>query len=255
MARGYSSEGVILKKINLGEADRLFTILTKYKGKINAIAKGVRKVASRRSPNLELLNHVKAQFAAGKTFDVITEVKALDTYKKIKEDLLKVSLGFHIAEITNEFLAEGQNNREVFELLIATLQRLNSEKNGEKIKKIVRAFEIKLLAIIGYKPQLERCVKCGSGLITTGNFFSPGAGGLLDRGCSMGTSSSRPISVNAVKILRFLQNGSWEKIDRLLVSPTDNLELEKLLKFYIEYLLEKELKSVRFVEQVVKKVL
>ena len=90
MARGYSAEGVILKKTNLGEADRLLTIFTKYKGKIRALAKGVRKITSRRSPNLELLNHVKAQFAGGKTFDVVTEVTTITTHKKIKENLFKV---------------------------------------------------------------------------------------------------------------------------------------------------------------------
>src|SRR4030067_102563 len=161
MARGYSAEGVSLKKTNLGEADRLLTIFTKYKGKTNAIAKGVRKVTSRRSPNLELLNHVKAQFAAGKTFDVITEVSTITTHRKIKESLLKVSLGFYIAEITNEFLPESQANKELFELLVATLGRLNKEEDTERIKKIDRTFEIKLLAPTDYKPQLHQRAQCG----------------------------------------------------------------------------------------------
>jgi len=250
MARGYSAEGVILKKTNFGEADRLLTIFTKYKGKIRSLAKGVRKITSRRSPNLELLNHVKAQFAGGKTFDVVTEVTTITTHKKIKENLFKVSLGFHIAEITDEFLPEDQINRELFELLISTLARLNKEEDAERIKKIVRAFEIKLLAITGYKPQLGHCVKCGRALSVTGNFISPQAGGVLDKRCAVGEVFLRPVSADSIKLLRFLQGNTPAKIDRLTIPHSLNSELEAILKFYIEYLLEKELKSVKFIEQV-----
>ena len=250
MARGYSAEGVILKKTNLGEADRLLTIFTKYKGKIRALAKGVRKITSRRSPNLELLNHVKAQFAVGKTFDVVTEVTTITTHKKIKEHLFKVSLGFHIAEITDEFLPEDQVNKELFELLVSTLRRLNVEEDTEKIKKIVRTFEIKLLAITGYKPQFDHCVKCGGSLSKVGNFISPEAGGVLDKKCSIGGTFIRPISADSIKLLRFLQESTLAKIDRLIITHLLNNEIESRLKFYIEYLLEKELKSVKFIEQV-----
>lgn len=250
MAHSYSAEAIVINRRNFGEADRIVTLLLKYKGKFDAIAKGVRKVSSRRGPNLDLLNQVKAHFAIGKNLDVITEVQTLNSFKKAKEDLDRVSSGFYIAEIVNEFLAEGQGGREVFNLLLYTLRELDKETDLEKIRKVLRAFEIKFLHIIGYKPQLSRCVRCGDKLVTSGNFISPEAGGTLNEKCAIQTISKKPISNDAIKILRFLQEESWEKIDKLIISSGLNLELERHLRFYIEYLLEKELKSANFIEQI-----
>ena len=89
MSRSYTAEAIILKRTNFDEADKIITFLSKYKGKFTAIAKGVRKIASRRSPNLELFNKVKGHFASGRNLDVLTEVETVHTFKKIKESLEK----------------------------------------------------------------------------------------------------------------------------------------------------------------------
>jgi len=252
MSRTYSAEGFVLKRINIGEADRIITFLLRYKGKYTAIAKGIRKVASRKSPNLELLNLSKIYLARGKTFDVITEAQAIETYKDLKDDLNKISYGFYLVELTSEFLAEGQGGKEVYELIARTLKLLDGEKNIEKIKLYIRAFEIKFLDLIGFKPELVYCVHCRQPLKPTGNYLSPEAGGVLELSCRGNNLLMQPISRTALIALRFLQKEDWPKIQRLVVSQDLNTELERNSRFYLEYLLEKELKSSRFIGEVVK---
>jgi DNA repair protein RecO (recombination protein O) len=250
MARTYSAQAIVLKRTNLGEADRLITLLSKYKGKLTAIAKGIRKVASRKAPNLELLNHVKVYLAQGKTFDVITEAEAIETYKNLKADLSRVGFGFYLAEVTNEFLADGQGGREGFDLLRDALRLVNQESDPAKVKLYVRAFEIKFLVSLGFKPELNRCTKCGRELTPHGNYFIPEFGGVVHGSCKTNNLLAQPISRDALVSLRFLQKENWQKIQRLVVSQGLNNELERSLKFYLEYLLEKEIKSSGFINKV-----
>ena len=249
MARTYSAEGIVLRRTNFGEADRLITFLTRYKGKLTALAKGVRRIASRRAPNLELLNHVKIFLAVGKNFDIVTEAEAIATFKQTKENLNKVGFGFYLSEITNEFLAEGQGARVVFELLLRVLKLLETETNLEKIKTFLRAYELKFLEAVGFRPRFDQCAKCGRDIAIAENFLSPEAGGIIDRTCAASSLFVKKISPDAVKTLRFLQRENWSKIERLAVYPRLNTELERSLRFYLEYLLEKEIKSAKFIEE------
>ncbi|MEX0621752.1 MAG: DNA repair protein RecO [Candidatus Woykebacteria bacterium] len=250
MARTYAAEAIILNKRNFGEADRLITFLSKYKGKFDGLAKGVRKVASRRGPNLDLLNHVNVYLARGKNFDVVVEVETIHTFKEAKEDLDKISSGFHLLEITNGFLEEGQGETEIFNLLLGSLRRIEAGKDLFKSKETLRAFEIKFLAEVGFKPQLRQCVVCSREVNENNHLLSPELGGVLDKGCSTNSLLSKPISVEAIKLLRFLQKEDWEKINKLSISPFVFSELETHLKFYIEFLLEKELKSVKYLQKI-----
>jgi DNA repair protein RecO (recombination protein O) len=252
MARTYSAEGIVIKRINIGEADRVITFVSKYKGKFTAVAKGVRKVASRRAPNLELLNHIKAYFAVGKNLDVVTEVESLATFRNIKEDLFKLGFSFHLAEMVNEFLAEDQGGIEIFDLLLKTLGTLQVEENPNKSKILLHAFDIKFLDLVGYKPQLFSCAKCGKKIRKGQNFFAADLGGVIDLTCGKNSFLSRPISQDTVKLLRFLQKENWPKISRLSITDSLNKEIGGLLRFYIEYLMEKELKSTKFIDQIKK---
>ena len=250
MARTYSIEAIILKKSNFGEADRLITFLPKYKGKFTSVAKGVRKIASRRGPNLELFNHVKAYLAAGKNLDVVTEVETIETFKNVKDDFGKVCYGFHLAEIVNEFLADNQGGTEIFNLLLDTLRLIDKSKDQRETKKLLCAFELKLLDHIGFRPQLDRCLICDVDVRNGNRLISPEFGGVVHTSCSVNTLFTKPISSNGLKVLKFFQREDWPKIERLVVPTNLNSELEQISLFYLEYLLEKELKSSKFIRQV-----
>ncbi|HUD45110.1 MAG TPA: DNA repair protein RecO [Patescibacteria group bacterium] len=141
------TEGVIIKRRNVNEADKLITVLTRTNGKLQIKAPGVRKIASRRSPHIELLNRSFLTLYVRYTTPVLTEAQMVSDYKFIKQDLLKIGYAYHICEITDGLCAEGQENETVFELLIATLDNLCATSDPFAV---VHDFELDLLETLGF---------------------------------------------------------------------------------------------------------
>src|SRR3989339_1236692 len=152
---GIKVEGIILKRRNLGEADRILTVLTLQKGKISVLAKGVRRIASRRAGNVELLNRCLLYLHQAKTFLILTEASSIDTYQKLKEDLTLSTYAFHIIELVDKLTAENQENDMLYEHLVNVLQRLS--RNPRQI--LVRAFEAKILTNQGFESFKEGLLK------------------------------------------------------------------------------------------------
>ncbi len=144
--RAFKTEGIVLKRSDFGEADRILTVFTLHRGKITVIAKGVRRITSRRAGNVELLNRVSMFLYPGKNFLILTEAESLDTYQKLKGDLTLSIYAFHILELVNRLTAENQENRILYGFLIEVLARLS--KNPRQI--LVRAFEAKVLSDLGF---------------------------------------------------------------------------------------------------------
>lgn len=142
----YKTEGIILKRTNFGEADRILTIYTKHYGKIKALAKGVRKIASRKGGNVETFNHVSLLLVQGKNFDIVTEAEVVESFKSWRRDLKKVGLAFYFSELVDKLTPEGQANRVVFELLREYLVKIGREGEFE----LIRSFEEKLLEELGF---------------------------------------------------------------------------------------------------------
>ena len=245
----FSSEGIILKRVDFGEADRLITIFTKNKGKIVSLAKGIRRIESRRAGNVELLNKAKLFFAQSKSLPILTEAESLKTYKNIKKDLKKVGYAYYLTELVDEFFHDSQENYKTFDLLSEALDNLD-QINNARAENIVRAFELKILSLAGYRPQIHTCIKCNKPLEPEGNLFSADLGGVLCESCGRQSLLARPISTEAVKVMRFMQEKPLSEVDKLNVSKNLAEELKNHLKFYLEFILERELASTIFVEQV-----
>jgi len=126
--RSFKTEGIVIKRRNFNEADRILTVMTRDYGKIHIKAAGVRKITSRRSAHIELLNHTTLHLYKGKVFLVLTEATMRDDFSKIKEDFDKVGLAYHLCELIDGLCPENQENRNVFDLLLKTLAIL-SENN------------------------------------------------------------------------------------------------------------------------------
>lgn len=144
--RGFKTEGVVLKRSDFGEADRILTVFTLQKGKIAVLAKGVRRITSRRAGNVELLNRVVIYLHQGKGMPILTEATTLETYSKLKEDLTLSTYAYHIIELVNKLTAENQGNKILYEYLVEVLRRL--ERKPRQI--LIRAFEAKILTNLGF---------------------------------------------------------------------------------------------------------
>lgn len=146
--RSYKTEGIILARRNSGEADKILTIFTRYHGKIRVVAKGVRKTTSRKRGSLELFNRVIIFLVKGKTFDIITEAEVSDGFRAWRGDLLRVGIAYHFAEVVNKLTREGQEAKEVFNLLVESYVGL-SDKDLD-VPSFVDEFKKRVLTELGF---------------------------------------------------------------------------------------------------------
>ena len=151
----FKAEGIILKRRNLGETDRILTVFTHQRGKITVLAKGVRKITSRRAGNVELLNRSILYLHQAKSFFILTEAQTIDTYPQLKTNLTLSTYAFHIIELVDKLTAENQENDMLYEHLVNVLQRLS--RNPRQI--LVRAFEAKILTNQGFESFKEGLLK------------------------------------------------------------------------------------------------
>jgi DNA repair protein RecO (recombination protein O) len=141
MIKSYRVEAIVLRKKNLGEADCLLTVYTKEKGKLTVIAKGVRKIASRKKGSLDTFNKVILQVADTKTIDIVTEALLLDNFSAWKTNITKVSLAYYIAEIIDRLTRDGEPNHEVYGLLVNFFQKLDdNQKLGSSRVEVSKEF-------------------------------------------------------------------------------------------------------------------
>ncbi len=239
----YKTEGVIIRHVSLGEADRLLTIYSRDFGKMRAVARGARRPKSKMAGHLELLTWSKLLIAKGNTLDVVSQGETIQSFLAIRNDLWLSACGMYIAELVDRFTAEMVANESIYGLLLDTLARLETERNADTV---LRYFELRLLGDLGYKPQLHQCVECNSVVAPGAHYFTPSGGGIVCPNCRGKQHVVRPLSLNALKVLRLMLASEYDTIKRLRIALELGTELEQLMAQYTTYLLEDEVKSSRF---------
>ncbi len=243
--RNYQTEAIIIKKTKLGEADRILTLYTPHLGKIQAVAKVVRRPRSKLAGHLELLTHNQVSLARGRNLDTVTGCQTINSFLPLKSNLELASCSLYAIELVDQFTADHIENYPLFQLLLETMHQLCQTGNNELA---LRYFELHLLNEVGYRPQLQRCVSCQATLEPVTNSFCPSAGGMLCPACSLSQPLTYPLSVNAQKVLRLLQGNDYNTVSRLKISPELSRELEGVMRDYLKYLLEREVKSVTWLD-------
>jgi len=245
--RTYQTEAIVIKKSKLGEADRILTLYTPNLGKIQAVARGVRRARSKMAGHLELLTHSQVTLARGRNLDIVTGSQTIDSFLPLKSDLLLSSCGLYLIELVNQFTPEESDDAAVYQLLLSTLKSLCGTDNRDLL---LRYFELKLMDIAGFRPELRECISCHKPLEPVVNSFSASAGGALCPFCAHKQPFAFEITVNALKVLRFIQDNSFEAVARLKIDAPLARELEAVTRHYLRYLLEREVKSAAWLDTV-----
>jgi DNA repair protein RecO (recombination protein O) len=247
-----------LKQTKLGEFDKIVTIYTPEFGKLRAVAKGACRPKSKLGGNVEPLTYSLMLLAKGRNLDIVTQSQTVNGFLALKSDLWRMACGFYILELIDSFTVEGGENRPLFDLLLDILNQLSEPASNDSI---LRYFELHLLHHLGYRPQLRRCVSCNSLLKPVVNFFSLGKGGLLCPHCNseenhdygqieqMALKPSPPISVGALKVLRLWQSCDYATARRVRIKPELSSELERVMHKYIRFILQRELKSLTWLQE------
>lgn len=209
----YKTEGIILKRIDVGEADKILTVFSKQRGKISVIAKGVRRVTSRKGGNLELLYHCVFYLAEGRNLDVLSDVSVIENFDEMRSNLVKIGYAYQIAEVLDKLTVEDQEAFTVFELLRETLETLNAATRRYEL--ILTSFSIKLLSDLG--------------------FWS---------------ANDLKVTPSIKKTLLFLERASYSNVLRLRLEKRVSEEAVSFIESYVEYVIERKLVSKKFVRDI-----
>lgn len=243
--RLYRTEAIVLKRRDYGEADRLLTVFTSQHGKLVLLGKGVRKTQSRKAGHVELFTHSTFLIAKGRTWDLVTQAEMIEPYLGVRESLLRTSYAYYIAELLDGFTQEQDAQPALFALLRETLARL-AASNEETLPLVARFYDLHLLSLAGYQPQLFHCVACQTELEPVTNYFSIVDGGVLCPQHGEGRVDAEPLPLPLFKALRFIQSRDWEQVAQLNLSAAMQADLERLLHGYIVYQLERNVRSAAF---------
>ena len=252
----YRVEALVLRHRRLGEADRVLTLFTREHGKLQAVVRGARKIRSRMGGHVEPLMHTSVLLVRGRSLDIVTQAQAVSAFPRVRDDLLAATRGLLMAEIVERFSEEHEPNQALFAHLIEGLTRLEAVELPPEL--VVRAFETGVLELEGYRPVLDRCVSCGNSPGDTGAgplSFGAAWGGVLCAACAAGQDRAalRPLSAPALAGLRTLQDRGY-LADPAPWAPTATSttaanEVERLLRWHLQSVLERPLETAAFLDQ------
>ena len=253
--RIYSTEAIVLRRTDFGEADRMVTLMTPQLGKLKVLAKGARKITSRKAGHIELFTRTQLQLARGRNFDIITQAELVETYRTLREDMQRGSSAHYLCELVDQFGQEGSEDEPLYDLLSNGLQWLC---NAPDPKLAVRVFEMQLLELTGYQPQLFECALTSARLevdlaqtstqvVLTA--FSPQQGGTV---CAVAARTVREavmLTPSALKLLRDLQTQPEAALLAMTIAPELHGQVERTMQRYMNFVLERALKSAGLLKQ------
>jgi DNA repair protein RecO (recombination protein O) len=235
----YRDQGIVLRTIRLGEADRIVTLVTADHGKVRAVAKGVRKTLSKFGSRLEPTSHVALLLYAGRELDVVTQAEAIDHFRVIREDLQRFAKATAMLEAVDQVAQERQPNVRLYQMLLGGLRALAAHDAAL----LVPAFFLKLLALEGFHPVLDECVSCGRSDELVG--FDTAEGGALCRTCLRGPR----VSAGALTTVRRILGGELAAVLNERATP-EVAEVDRLACRALEHHLERRLRSLTVLDRV-----
>ncbi|MBL8119375.1 MAG: DNA repair protein RecO [Anaerolineae bacterium] len=246
--RAFRTSAIILKRRDFGEADRLLTILTPERGKLDVIAKGARKPTSTKTGHVELFTRSDMLIHKGRDLDIVSQAEMTAPYLGIRENLARGAYASYAAELLDRFTGEADDSySDLFELLDETLARLCDEADP---RLVVRYYEIQLLDLVGFRPELSECVVSRETVEAEDQYFSYVLGGVVRPGYVHDGMGVVPVSMVGLKLLRHMQRSPFSHVRTLTIQAPLHDEVERILLGYITFLLERKLQSVDFVRRV-----
>jgi DNA repair protein RecO (recombination protein O) len=242
--RVIKTEAIVLRHRRLGDADRIVTLLTPLRGKIDVVAKGTLRSRSRMAGHLEPPTHVEVVLAHGQSMDIVTQAQAIESFGAVRSDLDRLSTAMYLLEIADRLTYEEAETNAIYGQLLAALVRI---ARGDGLQLIARTFELGLLEAAGFRPEWGQCVVCGSPVAADDAAWSAIAGGVLCRDCRGGHPTATALDPRVLRVLRAFQALPYEEAARIRLAPELIGRLERVMHELMHTVIERELKSAAFV--------
>jgi DNA repair protein RecO (recombination protein O) len=246
--RRYTTDAIVLSRFDLGEADRVLTLITPGMGKIKAIAKGVRRTTSRIGGSLEPFAELNVAMARGRTFDVVTQVSVGHAWLNLRDSLESAATAWYLAELADRSLEERHAAEPLYALLRRAYELLDA---GMDPGRVARWYEMHLLDELGVRPEVDRCVECDRVLEADGRFrWVPPLGGVLCDRCPGPPHDRTGLSLDALKLLKAYQRLDVAALAGLRLLAAVERETEADLREFTRLALERDARSLAFLDEV-----
>jgi DNA repair protein RecO (recombination protein O) len=245
------TKALVIREYIVGESDKYITLFTKELGKIQVIAPKGKKYDKGFASGTQLFVYGEFILTSYHTTYRLMNVEIINMFHDIRKDLNVLSYASYIAEFVQEVTHEGVGQEKLLMLTLVTLKSLMSQNSSLKLMRGI--FELRALSILGFMPELEKCVECHEELEENENtvyFFGSEAGGILCNKCSMSYKERLKISYSTLYTMKYIIHTSFNCLYAFNVSPVVLQELEKVCRHYTAYYISKRFKSAEFIDQI-----
>lgn len=250
--RTYRAVGLTLRKSPSGEADLVSSLYTREYGKLDVMARGARRLTSKLIGHFEPLTLVRLSIARGRTLDIVAEAEVVNAFPDVKADYASVVRGLHVVELIDGFSASSAANPQALDLALQTLEAIGKQSGAYDELALdlpLRYFDLQLLQLSGFLPELYQCVECGDELEPERHRFAAGAGGAICPDCGPPDVLVRPLSLPALKVLRLLhRTQSIDRLPQLNMPATVQREVHSILSETLQYWLDRQLRAQSFLD-------
>lgn len=245
----YPLTALVVRKTKLGETDSILTLLSRDGSQVRAVAKGLRKPGGRFGARLELYSEVELLLHTGRTLDVITEAQLVRSHASLRGDLDRNAAAAVVADLAEKVSVEGQPEERLYGLATTTLDVME-DASDEALERLVVAFLVKVMAMHGYRPQVDACVICGGELGTSGN-FSVSAGGAICSSCATQDACATAFAPQGRAWLDVLLRSRMSEVARLEMPDDAVRDCFEVMRAFIGFHLPARLKALDFYEGVI----
>jgi len=200
----YRTEGIFLKKIDRGEADQLLIVYTKNFGKLEILARSIRKISSKLRSGADIFCLSEIEFVQGKTQKTLTDAILIEKFDNLKNDLTKIKVAYKIAETADDLIKAPEPDNKIWRLLNEVFQKLNKYTiNPFRCTLIYYYFFWNLVSLLGYQPKIKDC-----------------------------TVQGKKFNCDTVKIIKLILKKEWEILLRLKIKPPHLKSLQEAAQWY-----------------------
>lgn len=241
----YKTEGIVIRTRNLGEADRIITLYTRDRGKVEGVARGSRRARSRLMGATQLFTYGHYLMYSGRSLDTVSQAEIQESFAGLREDLIKMAHASYLAELLDLSVEPEEPSEDLFALLYESFTALDQDKPPEIV---LRWFELHLMVLLGYQPELRHCVGCGG--VASEARFSVREGGLLCPRCLSKDPTAIAVRPSTIQWMKQLMSAPVQRLGVMRPSLDDSRALEAVGRAYIDYRLPRPLKSLDFLASI-----
>jgi len=235
----YRTQGLVLKKIDRGEADRIFTIYTKDFGKLEILGKAIRKISSKLRSGADIFYLSEIEFIQGKAYKTLTDAILIDKFENLRKNSLRLRIAYKISEILDGLIKGQEADENIWQLLNETFRKLSTPSLAASHLSLTYYYFLwNFLSILGYQPEIYQCAVCREKLKPEKLYFSHKDGGIICQNCIAKVKSAKELKPEIIKILRIIFKKDWRTLSKLKIDPQYINSLSSISKEYLSWVLE-----------------